>query len=313
MRYLYSFLMYVFALFIPFYFKKLSNKNSPYGVNLHERFGINLVNNSVKPIIWIHAVSVGETRAIAKLVELINQKYPNYQILITQMTSTGKATAANLYPNAMLHYIPFDMPHAIKNFYKVFKPKLGLIMETEIWPNLIHYAKFFNVPLYLINARLSTKSYQTYLKIKFFIQPILNNFKGILCQDQLTADNFKQLGYTNSLIIIGNIKFDMLIEQEKYSTTINFLMQNLIHQSHQSLTSGVPNINKKIIVFASTRDGEESLILDNIPLDIKYLIIIVPRHPDRFSLVEKLVKESGKFKYQKRSDKIGRASCRERV
>jgi 3-deoxy-D-manno-octulosonic-acid transferase len=292
--------MYIFVLFVPLYFRTISKKDPEYN-NLHERFGLSLVNNSTKPIIWIHAVSVGETRAIAQLIELISQDYPQYQILITQMTSTGRATAANLYPNAMLHYIPFDMPHAIINFYKTFKPKLGLIMETEIWPNLIYYAKNFNVPLYLINARLSDRSYKSYSKIKFFIKPILNNFNGILCQDQLTADNFKKLGYNRNLSIVGNIKFDMLIDNSKFAVA-NFLMQNLWNESLQSSNETNKLVCKKVIVFASTRDGEEQLILDSIPLHINYLIVIVPRHPERFLLVENLIKETKKFKYQKRSD-----------
>lgn len=297
MRYLYSFLMYVLALFAPLYFKKILRKDPNYKKNLHERFGFKLVNNSSKPIIWIHAVSVGETRAIAKLVELINQNYPRYQILITQMTATGRATAASLYPNAILHYIPFDMPHAIINFYKTFKPKLGLIMETEIWPNLIYYSKLYNTPLYLINARLSIKSYQTYLKIKFFIKPILSNFKGILCQDQLTVENFKKLGYTNLLNIVGNIKFDLLINTSKFEVE-NFLMQKIKNSSSNETN------NKKIVVFASTRDGEEQIILENIPQNTNYLIVIVPRHPERFRLVENLIKEHKRFKYQKRSDNV---------
>src|SRR3990167_9130549 len=148
MRYLYSCLLYLIAPFIPVYLYKRAKKNPDYSLHWNERFGFNLKNNSKKPIVWLHAVSVGETRAISKIVELLTKNYPQYKILITQMTPTGRATAKQLYPQAILHYIPYDLPHAVINFYKTFKPQIGIIMETEIWPNLIHYAKQYNIPLF---------------------------------------------------------------------------------------------------------------------------------------------------------------------
>jgi 3-deoxy-D-manno-octulosonic-acid transferase len=194
MRYLYSGLLYFLAPFLPIYLYKRARKNSDYSLHWCERFGFNLKNDSDRPIIWLHAVSVGETRAISKIVELLTKNYPQYQILITQMTPTGRATARSLYPQAMLHYIPYDLPHAVINFYKTFKPQLGIIMETEIWPNLIHYAKQYNIPLFLANARLSNKSFKSYYVGKFFITPILNQLTSILCQDTTTFENFNKLG-----------------------------------------------------------------------------------------------------------------------
>ena len=140
MRFIYSYLLYLVIPMTKSYLKKRAKKNPDYLLFWNERFGKNLVNKSTKPIIWIHAVSVGETKAMYKLVKLIEENYPNYQLLITQMTPTGRKTAGELYPNAILHYIPYDIPKFIKNFYKTFKPKIGLIMETEIWPNLIYYS-----------------------------------------------------------------------------------------------------------------------------------------------------------------------------
>ena len=212
MRYIYSILVYLLAPFIPFYLKKRARKNPKYALFWNERFGFKLHNMSTKQIIWLHAVSVGETRAMHKLVNLLHQQYPQYQILITQMTPTGRDTAQNLYPFAILHYLPYDLPHAVHNFYRVFKPVIGIIMETEIWPNLFYGATKYNVPLYIVNARLSNKSLHGYLRFSWFIRPVLNNVTSILCQDKLSENNFSKLAYVGNLKTVGNTKFDLVLE-----------------------------------------------------------------------------------------------------
>lgn len=284
MRYLYSLLLYMLSPLILLYLNKRAKKNPDYKKNWNQRFGLSLNNPSNKPIIWLHAVSVGETRAMAKIVEILQTKYPNYQLLITQMTPTGRKTAADLYPNVLLHFIPYDMPHAVINFYKTFKPKVGIIMETEIWPNLIHYANKLNIPLILANARLSPKSFNGYNKVKFIISPILNKLNNILAQDEVSYNNFKNLGFNNQLDIIGNTKFDIVVEDKYYK-----IAQQLKKHS------------KKIVVFASTRENEEKLILDNLPKEFDYIVIIIPRHPERFNEVDNLIKQTG-LSYAKRSD-----------
>lgn len=283
MRFLYSCLAYIMAPFITLYLYKRSRKNPDYKLHWNERFGFNLDYNVTKPIIWLHAVSVGETRAIAKIVELLNKNFPHYQILITQMTPTGRATAKKLYPQAILCYIPYDLPHAVINFYNTFKPQIGIIMETEIWPNLIHYAKQYSIPLFLVNARLSSKSFRNYNKVKFFIQPILNQFTAILCQDNITQKNFNSLGVTSNLQVVGSTKFDI------GETHNQFGLAKHLKQIVQ---------DKKTVIFASTRDGEEQQIIDN--LNINYLTIIVPRHPERFKQVEAMLINKN-ISYLKRS------------
>ncbi|MFN8770377.1 MAG: 3-deoxy-D-manno-octulosonic acid transferase [Neisseriaceae bacterium] len=286
MRHLYSILIYLISPFIPLYLLKRSRKNSDYKLFWNERFGVNINNNETKPIIWIHTVSVGETSAIAKIVQILNLKYPNYKLLITSMTPTGRATATNLYKDVIIHYIPYDLPHAVKNFYKTFKPKLGMIMETEIWPNLIFYANKFKIPLFLINARLSDKSFSGYNKAKFFLAPILNCFNGILCQDEITKNNFIRLGYKKEINVIGSTKFDFIYDKSKLNK-FDFLKEQIK--------------DKKVVVFSSTREGEEDIIIDNLPNNIDYLIIIIPRHLERFSYVENILIKNN-IKYQKRSD-----------
>ncbi|MDD3265574.1 MAG: 3-deoxy-D-manno-octulosonic acid transferase [Burkholderiales bacterium] len=285
MRKFYSLLTYVIAPLIPLYLKKRGKKNSAYLENWHERFGCKLHNPSTKPIIWLHSVSVGETRAMQKLVELIETNLPNYQTLITNMTPTGRDTAKSLYPQAIVHYVPYDISFCVKSFYKTFKPKIGIIMETEIWPNLIHFAADYRVPLYLANARLSDRSYRGYNRFKWALMPIINKFSGILCQDENTANNFKKLSYLGDLSIIGNTKFDLVVNND--TVQLVELFKKLFG-------------SRRVITFASTRDGEEELILNNIDLDLDVCYLIIPRHPERFSVLENLLK-SKNISYQKRS------------
>jgi 3-deoxy-D-manno-octulosonic-acid transferase len=285
MRKVYSLITYLIAPLLPLYLKKRGKKNPAYLANWHERFAWKLTNPSSKPLIWLHSVSVGETRAMQKMVELITLNLPNYQILITTMTPTGRLTAQQLYPQALVHYIPYDISYAVKQFYQIFKPRLGIIMETEIWPNLIYWASNFSIPLYLVNARLSERSYRGYLRFRWAIMPILNQFSAILCQDHNSAQHFSQLGYQQPLETIGNTKFDLVIP----------LSTNSLIQSFQQWLAG-----RKIICFASTRDGEEELILDNLNLLTNVLYVFIPRHPERFSVVEELLIQR-KISYQKRS------------
>lgn len=284
MIFIYSFLLYLITPLLPLYLKYRGKKNPDYLLNWNERFGINLKCPSSK-IIWIHAVSVGETRATIKLIKMLSDNFPEYQILITNMTPTGRKTAKNLFPNAIVHYIPYDLYFSVRAFYKTFKPTVGIIMETEIWPNLIWQSKNFNIPLYLANARLSDRSYKGYNRFKYLLMPVINRFKGILCQEENTLNNFKTLGYEGNLTITGNTKFDLELPE-------NFLpIQKVLKEIID---------NRKIICFASTRDGEEELILNNIDLSLDLVYLIIPRHPERFSLLAELLEKRG-IRYIKRS------------
>ena len=286
MRKIYSLLIYFIIPLVPFYLKKRGKKNPQYLLFWNERFSWRLHNNCQKPIIWLHAVSVGETRAMHKLVELIYNNYPQYQILITNMTPTGRETAKNMYPYALVHYIPYDLNICVTRFYQIFKPKLGIIMETEIWPNLIYFGNKNKVPLYLVNARLSNRSFIGYNRFKFVIMPIVNYLNGILCQDQNSANNFAKLNYSGNLSVVGNTKFDLVIPNN---------LSNKINQLKQLFG------DRKIIIFASTRDGEEELILNNITLDKNIIYLFVPRHPERFELVGNLLKDRN-ILFQNRSE-----------
>ena len=288
MRYIYSICIYLLMPLILLYLKVRGKKNSDYNKYVNQRFGYRLRNPSNKPIIWIHGVSVGETRAMMKLVHLIQHEYPDYQLLLTQMTPTGRNTAISMYKNVIVHYLPYDLPLAIKNFYQIFKPKIALIMETEIWPNIIHYANKNNIPLLLLNARLSTNSFQSYLRVKSFMSSILNKIDYILCQDLESLNYFKKLGYNNNATIINNMKFD-IIDSKVNSFDGNYFRQDIM--------------DKKIVIFSSTGKSEEEMFLKCLNKSSQYLVIIVPRHPERFIEVEELIIKLD-FIYQKRSSDL---------
>ncbi len=288
MRRLYSFLTYLAIPVIPFYLLKRGRKNPDYNKNWHERFGIALKNPATKPLIWLHSVSVGETRAMLKLVEILERDYPKYQLLITTMTPTGRKTALELYPNALVHYVPYDVTFCVNSFLDTFNPSICVIMETEIWPNLIHFTHKRGIPIFLANARLSDKSYRGYKRFSWALNPILNKINGILCQDGNTKLNFDKLNYSGRLSTTGNTKFDLDINDSVYYKIKEF--KQIIG-------------NKKVIVFSSTRIGEEEMILDNIDFNLDVIYLIVPRHPERFDEVAQLLDFKG-IKYQRRSNMV---------
>jgi 3-deoxy-D-manno-octulosonic-acid transferase len=286
MRKLYSFLTYCATPFIPLYLTKRGKKNPDYNSNWNERFGVHLTNTSQKPIIWLHSVSVGETRAMIKMVELLEKKHPEYQILITTMTPTGRETAKQLYPNAIINYVPYDIPFCINSFLNAFSPTVCVIMETEIWPNLIYFTHSRNIPIILANARLSDKSYQGYKRFSWVLNPILNSITAILCQDGNTKLNFDKLNYLGKLSNTGNTKFDLELNADTF-VKIGLFKKVIDH--------------RKIIVFASTREGEEELIINSLDFSLDVVYLIIPRHPERFEQIAELL-ENLNIKYQRRSN-----------
>jgi 3-deoxy-D-manno-octulosonic-acid transferase len=286
---IYSIFFTVCTPIIIFYLLKRSLKNNNYLKHWNERFAINIKNHNNKPIIWIHTVSVGETKAAQKLIQLYNAQLPDYQILMTIMSVTGRAIAQKEYNGAIIHYLPYDNPYSMKKFYTTFRPKVGLIFETEIWPNMLKIANDLSIPVLLVNARLSYKSFINYKRFSFFSELMISKFSAILAQDDATAQNFRKLNYNGDIKLIGSTKFDL---------TITDLMLNQIKAMKTILTT-----ERSIICFASSRDGEEKLFIEAIKKNntaTNNLYIIVPRHPERFSIVENIIKSSCII-YQKKS------------
>jgi 3-deoxy-D-manno-octulosonic-acid transferase len=246
--------------------------------HINERLGMSWPISAATPRIWVHAVSVGETRAAAPLIDTLIQG--GEKILLTHMTPTGRDAARQLFAEHIASgqlvqsYLPYDIHWAVNSFYRYFSIKIGLIMETEVWPRLILSARQKSLPVILINARLSERSARRASQLSNFAQLIYQSFTKILAQTNLDAKRYNSLGLSN-VLVTGNLKFDFMPNSEQVEHALA-LKKKLTHQV-------------QIVCAASTRDGEESLIIEAWQklLKIKenpndFCLFIVPRHPQRF-------------------------------
>ncbi|MCS3803070.1 3-deoxy-D-manno-octulosonic-acid transferase [Chromobacterium alkanivorans] len=287
-RRLYSWAWLLATPLVRHYLKKRARKAPAYLEHWDERFGSQL-RPRAQGAIWIHAVSVGETRAAQPLVAALREAWPDAPLLMTQMTPTGRATALQLYPDAEVRYLPYDYPQAAQAFLAAYRPRLGVLMETELWPNLIHAAADQRVPLFLANARLSEKSLNGYLKISGLISPAVAALSAVAAQTPEDGERLRQLG-AQEIEVCGNTKYDIqpppaqLALAEEFKSRIG---------------------RRRVMVCASTRDGEEALILDAWRAAGQALgdalLVLVPRHPERFADVAALAESRG-MKAQRRSD-----------
>ena len=277
-------------LLLPLIFFRLalkSRRQPEYLQHVGERFGFYSIH-SEKPVIWLHAVSVGETRATASLVAGLKRAYPGHQILLTHATPTGRAAGEQLYGDSVLRaYLPYDYPFAVKRFFRHFRPRIGILMETEIWFNLINAGSDAGVPMLLLNARMSEKSAKGYARVKRLTQNALQKLSAVAAQSQDDAVRLSCLGARN-VSVMGNLKFDIFPPLEMLK--LGALLREQFGQ------------RRKIFLLASTREGEEALALGALQqFSPDVLLVIVPRHPQRFGEVEELLKKRG-FNYQKRSE-----------
>ena len=277
---------------IPFVLLRLlwrSRKNSDYLKHVRERFGFYGTKPSLRKAVWIHAVSVGETRATQALVESLLKE--GQSILLTHMTPTGRKTGADLYRKAIASgqlqqaYLPYDICWAIEAFLKHYRPQLGLFMETEAWPGFVFRTKQLGVPLFLINARLSGRSFKRVQLFGSAGRSLFQSFVGILAQSEPDAKRYQALG-VNDVIVTGNMKFDV---PEKAAN------QSLGKQWKRALREQ----ERLVVCAASTRAGEELIMIDawkkllsEFGSEIKPLLIVVPRHPERFTEVANLLYQS---------------------
>lgn len=278
-------------LLLPYIFLRLiwrARKQPEYLRHIGERFGFYSVKVD-KPVIWLHAVSVGETRAAQSLVTRLLAAYPHHQILITHTTPTGRATSKQLYDDSVLRaYLPYDYPFAVSKFLRHFRPQLGILMETEIWINLIHTCHEFGTPLLLLNARMSEKSARGYARFARLARNALVELTAIAAQSADDAARLTSLGAQN-VLIMGNLKFD--IEPPRAMLELGKQLREQFGRA------------RKVFLAASTREGEEILLLDalkNIPIP-HLLLVIVPRHPQRFADIANLLEQRG-IMFQRRSN-----------
>ena len=286
-RLLYSALWPLLMPLVKRYLNKRARKAPAYLEHWDERFGRDLPRGDGREVIWLHAVSVGETRAALPLVKLLRQQYPAARFVITQMTPTGRATALQLYPDAEIRYLPYDSAGNMRRFIAALRPKLGVLMETELWPNLLHACRAAGVPLFLVNARLSEKSLRGYRRIGPLIRPAMRALTAVAEQSEADAERLRQLGAAR-VQVCGNSKYDFTPPAEQLAVGQTF-------RQHIG--------NRPVWVCASTRDGEEALILQAWQAAPRgdALLLLVPRHPERFDSVATLAASMG-FAVQRRSD-----------
>ena len=298
-RFIYSLCVVLLLPVAVIYLLWRARKQPEYLKHWGERFGFfgHLSRPANGLLIWLHAVSVGETRAAQPLISALRERYPDHQILITHMTPTGRATSQELFGDSIAQcYLPYDTTWAMQRFLRHFSPRFGLVMETELWPNLVAACAQRDVPLMLVNARLSEKSAAGYAKLPALAKEALQGLHAIGAQSQDDADRLTALG-ARSPSVVGNIKFDIDAPENQIALGKNFRTQ--IRQ-------------RQVFLAASTREGEEALLLDawarNAPvgagdtlLHSPPLLIIVPRHPQRFNDVAALV-QAHDLRLQRRSE-----------
>jgi len=264
-----------------------ARKQPGYLQHIQERFGYYQNFPTGMPCIWVHAVSVGETRAAAPLIQSLRERYPGHQILLTHMTPTGRETGDALFGGQVVQaYLSYDLPGAVARFVKHFRPVAGVLMETEIWPNLVQACRDKSVPLYLVNARLSEYSHSGYRRAGRLISDALQGFSAIAAQTAADAARLMDLGAAN-VIVSGNLKFDQELPAAQ------------LEQGQRWRASAA---SRRVILAASTREGEEKLLLDALAQTGggSALWVIVPRHPQRFDEVAEMIEARG-MQLQRRS------------
>ncbi|ELU8567430.1 lipid IV(A) 3-deoxy-D-manno-octulosonic acid transferase [Vibrio alginolyticus] len=269
-----------------------SKPNKPkFGSRWKEHFGITPKLKSNDKPIWIHAVSVGESIAATPLIKALKEQNPEQSILVTTTTSTGAEQVAKLGDLVKHRYMPIDFGFAIKGFLKAVQPKQMLIIETELWPNTLHNVHKAGIPITVVNARLSEKSCQNYAKIQRLFNQLHPCLTQVLCQTDSDAERFERLGVEKKkLSVTGSIKFDIQISEQ-------------VKQQGQQLRAQLGN-DRPIWIAASTHKGEDEQVLDAHRQVLKShpnaLLILVPRHPERFDDVFTLCQQQG-FKTVRRT------------
>src|SRR5438309_4472950 len=257
-----------------------------YRQNIAERFGFYPTRPS-RPVIWLHAVSVGETRAAEPLLHALRSRHPDCDLLITQMTATGREVAQQLFGGAVhVAWLAYDYPSAVRRFVRNFRPRLGILMETEIWFHLVGECQRSGVPLLLANARMSAKSARSYAAVAPLVRVALGGLSAVAAQTAEDADRLRSLG-ARAVEVTGNLKFDA--DPRAGSET-------LAAQFRHRFGSGA------VLLAASTREGEEELLLDALKQNSlgDAILVIVPRHPQRFDAVARLLASQG-LKFIRRS------------
>ncbi|SNV74212.1 lipid IV(A) 3-deoxy-D-manno-octulosonic acid transferase [Pasteurella dagmatis] len=296
LRFSYTVLMYLLQPLVVLFMLGRSVKSPNYRKRLNERYGFYCGLKPPKPKgIVVHAASVGEVIAATPLIKRIQKKYPDLSITVTTVTPTGSDRVKAAFNDSVSHfYLPYDLPDAVLRFIHFIQPKACIVIETEIWPNLIASLKKRDIPFIIANARLSERSAKRYGWFKNSLRPVFDNISLIAPQDDVSGKRYLELGYSpQRLRLTGNIKYDLVVSQT---------LLDKIQQLHQLWAA-----NRPVWIAASTHEGEEEIILHSHQALLRtypnLLLILVPRHPERFNIVAELI-EKQKFTYVRRSENI---------
>jgi len=284
LRKLYTLLLYLLAPVVLVRLAWRGLRAPDYWRRWPERFG------SIEPplgkrVIWIHAVSVGEVQAAEPLVRALLDRYPECSILVTTVTPTGSARVRALFGDDVAHvYAPYDLPGAVTRFLGRVRPQLAIVMETELWPNLYHACRKNMTPLLLVNARLSARSLAGYSKVRGLIGETLAAVNEIAAQSEQDAENFKSLGAdVGCITVTGNMKFEQRIPSSLFESA------EVLRRDW--------GVGRPVWIAASTHEGEDELLLDVYRKIRKQfndcLLVLVPRHPERFESVADLCRHRG--------------------
>ena len=279
MQAIYTVLWYCAMPWLPLRLWWRGRKEPGYRARIGERFG-RYHGDAPRDVIWLHAVSAGEMRAAAPLVERLLRERPQMQVLVTAMTATGSEAATALYGERVVHaWLPYDVPYAVARFLRRFAPRAGIVMETEVWPNLLRECARRAVPVFLVNARLSARSAAGYAKLGTMARQSFARFTGVAAQTPDDASRLRELG-ARGVTVTGNLKFD-----------VEALPAPAVADGLRARIGARP-----VFVAAATRDGEEALVIDAVlasPLPDNALTLILPRHPQRFEQVAALLRARG--------------------
>ncbi|MDJ0760990.1 MAG: lipid IV(A) 3-deoxy-D-manno-octulosonic acid transferase [Woeseiaceae bacterium] len=282
MRLFYNLMAYLMYLPFTAYWLVRAIGNPSYRQKIGQRFGFSYPN--LEKSLWIHAVSVGEVVAAEPLIKALLQRFPDRPLLVTTVTPTGAARAKRVFGDRIHHsYIPFETPFAVNRFFRSVDPKIALILETEIWPNLYEGCGVRKIPLVLVSARISSRSVKSYRRLLPLLRETLSHGIFIAAQSRTDAERFISLGANaDRTRVTGNIKFDIELEPGIREKGADFRRR----------TFG----DRPVWIAASTHEGEEQLVLDahksllNTHPDV--LLLLVPRHPERFAQVAELIRRN---------------------
>ena len=235
-----------------------------------------------RPVVWLHAVSVGEVLAVSRLVAELDRELAGHQVLISTTTRTGQELARQRFGAERVFYCPLDLPWAVGAYLDKLRPRLLVLAETEFWPNLLSGCFRRRIPVAVVNARISNRSWPRYLKLRALWQPFLSRLSRVLAQSETDAERLKAIGCAPERVsVAGNLKFDVRAAQEAAATRLL-----------KADASGF-----RFVVAGSTLEGEEAALLEAWPkllaADPNLILVLAPRHPERFNAVAALLRVSG--------------------